>query len=494
MIRRPLMLAATVATLVACATAPGVRSERADQVTTTSQPSPTPSPTTSPTTSSSPAGDELGDGIGDALFPDLGNPGLDVVHYDVELSYDPTTERVDGTVGLDVTLTSARDEITLDAVGLTASNVTVGGESVVAVADGPELRIPLPQPGSAGDSLRIEVSYGFENAQILSPIGFSIGWFNTPGGSYVLNEPDGARSWLPCNDHPSDKATYTFTIAVPAGLTAVANGTLTDHRTVGDQEVWTWQQDDPMATYLIQLLTGDYEVVDGTGPDGLPLISVVLRADKATMQQFIDVTPAMIDFFDGFFGPYPLDSYGIAMTDSFGGLAMETQGRSLFSRDDFLGGLGYTQQLLLSHELAHQWYGDAVSPARWVDIWLNESFATYAQWMWLEHAGFSLAGEEATFALENRPPGSSADPSAQDLFGYNSYDGGAVVLHALRLTIGDDKFFELLRRWATENSGGSRTTADFIDLTQTVAGAPMGDFFDTWLFAEQPPSEFPIGQ
>jgi aminopeptidase N len=449
---------------------------------------------TPPETSQTPP-TPVGDGVGDALFPDLGNPGLDVLHYDIALSYDPSTDRVDGTVGLDVALTADRDEITLDAVGLTTSQVTVDGESVAAVADGPELRIPLPQPGHAGDNVRVEVAYGFDSAQLDSPIGFEIGWFNTAGGSYVLNEPDGTRSWLPCNDHPSDKATYTFTIAVPLGLTAVANGTLTDHHTAGSQEVWVWQQDDPMATYLIQLLTGDYEVVNGTGPDGLPLISAILRGDRTTMQEFIDVTPTMIDFFDGFFGPYPLDSYGIAMTDSFGGLAMETQGRSLFSRDDFLGtGLGYGQQLLLAHELAHQWFGDAVSPARWVDIWLNESFATYAQWMWLEDAGFSLADEEATFALENRPPGSSADPNAEDLFGYNSYDGGAVVLHALRLTIGDDKFFEVLRRWVAENTGTSRTTNDFIALTQAVTGESMVDFFDTWLFADVPPSEFPIAQ
>ena len=172
------------------------------------------------------------------------------------------------------------------------------------------------------------------------------------------------------------------------------------------------------------------------------------------MQPFLDVTAEQIAFFEEWFGPYPLDRYGIAVTDSEGGLAMETQERSLFSRDDLsTGTLDFGPQLLLSHELAHQWYGDAVSPARWTDIWLNESFATYAQWMWLEHAGFSNVDMFAADALRFRPAGSSAQPTLDDLFGYNSYDGGAVVLHALRRTIGDDAFFELLQRWVADYSG-----------------------------------------
>lgn len=258
----------------------------------------------------------------------------------------------------------------------------------------------------------------------------------------MLNEPDGARSWLPCNDHPADKASFTFTIEVPAGLTAVANGALEEHRTTNSSEVWVWREEQPMATYLIQLLTGDYEIIESQSPDGVELVSVVLRADLAAMRPFIDVTPRMIEFFQPFFGEYPLDRYGIAITDSFGGLAMETQGRSLFSRDDFLSGeLGDREQLLLSHELVHQWFGNAVSPSRWKDIWLNESFATYGQWMWGEHIGGATVSETTAIELRFRSPGSLADPTVGNLFDNNSYGGGSVVLHALRRTIGDKEFF-----------------------------------------------------
>jgi aminopeptidase N len=299
---------------------------------------------------------------------------------------------------------------------------------------------------------------------------------------------------MPCNDHPSDKATYTFTISVPIGTTAVANGALTDQHTARDTDVWVWQEDRPMATYLIQLLTGDYQVIESAGPNGVPLVSAVLRDDVATMQPFLDVTPQMMKYFEKFFGAYPLDRYGLAITDSFSGLAMETQERSLFSRLDFEDGqLGQSQQMYLSHELAHQWFGDAVSPAQWSDIWLNESFATYSEWLWADHIGAEGIESRAASELAFRAPGSSTDPSAGDLFGSNSYGGGAVVLHALRHTIGDEAFFELLSRWVAENNGESRVTADFVALAQEVAGTSLTDFFDTWLYADSPPTQFPNG-
>jgi aminopeptidase N len=247
-----------------------------------------------------------------------------------------------------------------------------------------------------------------------------------------------------------------------------------------------------MATYLIQLLTGDYELVDGVGPNGLPLLSAVLHTDRTTMQPYIDTIDDQIDYFDDFFGPYPLSRYGIAITDSVPGLAMETMERSLFSRSDFsTGRLEAGQELLLSHELAHQWFGDAVSPAGWRDIWLNESFATYGEWMWLDHVGLRLLEDSAAAGLAGRQPGATANPSAQQLFGFNSYDGGAVVLHALRKTIGDGNFFTLLKRWVADNNGQSRTTDDFISLANEVTGRDLTEFFKTWLFSDTVPTTYP---
>ena len=173
---------------------------------------------------------------------------------------------------------------------------------------------------------------------------------------------------------------------------------------------------------------------------------------------------------------------------------METQGRSLFGADGFGSGrLGYFEQVLLSHELAHQWFGNAVSPATWSDIWLNESFTTYAQWLWLDHVELQPLEGYADAMLRQRQTGSGStgEPSLDDMFGFNRYDGGAVVVHALRTTIGDDAFFELLTRWVADHTGTSQTTETFIALASEVHGADLVPFFDRWLFADTLPASYP---
>jgi aminopeptidase N len=173
---------------------------------------------------------------------------------------------------------------------------------------------------------------------------------------------------------------------------------------------------------------------------------------------------------------------------------MEEQGRSLFSVEDFLGGgLDAFTALLLAHELAHQWFGDAVSPAEWKDIWLNESFASYGEWMWLDEAGYRSLDDSALGALAGRQDSAyaTADPDIPGLFGFEVYEGGATILHALRKTVGDVTFFKILRTWATDNYGTSQSTEDFIELSSKLAGEDLTDFFDTWLYSVNLPAKYP---
>jgi len=458
----------------------------------TSQPPPGTQPASGPTTTSA-ASTADPNGIGDALFPALGNPGIDVQHYVVALQYDPTRKHISATDHLDIDMTEDRTTFSLDSSGPVVSAVRIDGAAATFQSADPELIITPATPLTKGQKIGVDIDYTIDDPHaVLSTSGGSVGWFSTPGGSYVLDEPEGARTWLPSDDHPSDKASFRFELTVPTGVTAVANGGMVDHTSTTTTETWIWQEDRQMATYMIQLLTGDYEIVNGTGPNGLPLISVVLRSDRTTMQPYIDAISDEIDFFDDFFGPFPLDRYGIAITDSTPGLAMETFERSLFSRGDFSSGrLENNQQLLLSHELTHQWFGDAVTPALWGDIWLSESFATYGEWMWLDHLGQMPIEQSADAGLASRQVGATASPTADTLFGFNSYDGGAVVLHALRKTIGEDKFFTVLKEWAANNNGQSRTTADFVALAEQVAGQDLTEFFNTWLYADVVPTAFP---
>jgi aminopeptidase N len=435
-----------------------------------------------------------GDGIGDALFPSLGNPGIDVTNYDLDLTHMAGEKVITATVGLDIQATAALETFTLDSFGPVVSSVQVDGAEATFEQTDPELSITPRTPLSCASSFRVDIDY----TVTLSDAGTSdpdqiAGWYETDAGSFVINEPAGARTWMPSNDHPSDKAEFHFDLHVSPGVTAVANGKLLSHETSDTQERWIWDQTEPMATYLMLLLTGDYEIVETNVPGQVPLVHTVLKSAAEQSQPYFDITSEQISFFAELFGPYPFDSYGLAITDSFSGLAMETQGRSLFSVDDLNGNLEDLQQLLLSHELAHQWFGDAVSPARWQDIWLNESFATYGQWMWDEHLGTETVASYARSNLQGRQDGSTATgtPAADGIFDYEVYDGGAVVLHALRLTIGDEAFFTLLRRWVAENIGESRTSEDFISLAEEVSKQSLQQFFDDWLYATDLPDQLP---
>lgn len=428
--------------------------------------------------------------LADPLFPGLGNPGIDVQHYDLRFAVDPETDRAEGSLTMQVRLTEARSEITLDARGPVVEAVVVDGGRVEQWQDDGEVHIPLPGVTPPGTVLDIELRYGVDLEAGSAIPGIPAGWIETAGGSYVLAEPEGARRLFPCNDHPSDKATWSFEISVPSGLTAVANGEFLGARADGASSLWRWQEDDPMATYLLLLVVGDYEIVESTGPGGLPFVSAVLRRDLELVGPALDSMAAQVEFFEQWFGPYPLDRYGLAITDSPGGLAMETQGRSLFSRDDLLG--PNPDEALLAHELAHQWFGNAVTLADWGDIWLNESFATYGEWMWTEQIGRASVQESAEFGLTLRTVRATAEPTVDDMFGINSYDGGAVVLHALRLTVGDEQFFEILRRWVSDNVGGSASTEQFVELAEEISGQDLTEFFATWLFSGVVPDRFPV--
>jgi aminopeptidase N len=433
-------------------------------------------------------------GVGDVLYPDLGNPGLDVEHYDVDITYDHQTAVIKGDVTLTITATADLRAFTLDAVGLDVAAVTVDGKDASFDNDDPELRITPADAIADGDDFTVEVQYSAKGIDGTISAGVTAGWFETDEGSFVLNEPDGARGWLPSNDHPSDKATYHFTIHVPKGVTAAANGRLVDHTTNGDGEQWEWDQTDPQTTYVIQLLTGRLEIVEGAGPHDLPLVSVLQAGTKDHMQPYLEDTAKQIEFFEQFFGPYPFTSYGLAMTDGYIGGAMEEQGRSLFSQQDFTStSLDGSTELLLSHELTHQWFGDAVSPKQWQNVWLNESFATYGEWMWLDHAGYRSVEQSARDGLAERQhsEGSTGEPDIPGLFGYEVYEGGATVLHALRKTVGDDDFFAILRSWTQDNRFESRATEDFIALAEKVSGKDLGRFFEDWLYAVDLPPEFP---
>jgi len=300
---------------------------------------------------------------------------------------------------------------------------------------------------------------------------------------FVLFEPNGAPTLFPVNDHPTDKATYEFRITAPADLEVAANGLLTGTEDGAGVKTWSYESSHPMASYLVQIVISDLKFEESTGPGGLPIRHAIDTGTIDKVDPAVDRIGDMIQFYSDRFGPYPFEAYGMVVLDAPLGVALETQTLSTF--DITMAG----DEDVVAHELAHQWFGDDVSVASWQDIWLNEGFATYAQWMWTEDRGGPTADAMATDTNANPssyplPPG---DPGAGRMFDGSVYQRGALTLHVLRRTIGDDDFFELLKTWVDHYGGDAAGTADFEALAEEVSGQELTPLFDAWLRAPAMP-------
>jgi aminopeptidase N len=431
------------------------------------------------------------DGIGDPDFPLLGNGGYDALHYTLDLTADVEANAISGTVTMTAVLTENVRTFNLDfASNFDISLVTLNGVAVDWDREEHELIIvPLAAPLAAGEEIEVSVTYSGEPQPVYTiAMPVTLGWQSYGTGVYVANEPDGAASWYPVNDHPLDKATYTFRITVSKPYVVAANGLLVETTDNGDTTTYLWQSRDPIASYLVTVGIDDFVVQTTEGPDGLPIRNYFPPELAQDGAQIFAPTVDMIAFFSDTFGPYPFEAYGVVVADVPLPFALETQTLTLFSRTWLE--LGGALDEVISHELAHQWFGNSVSVARWGDIWLNEGFATYASWLWFEHRDGqqkldSIVSQAYDFLVQLSgdgwlmPPG---DPPAYDLFNISVYNWGAMTLHALRLQVGDEAFFQILRTYYDRYQYGNATTADFIAVAEEISGQALSAFFDSWLY------------
>lgn len=439
------------------------------------------------------AGAAAADGVGDKLFPAAGNPGIDVRSVDAALDWQPGsragTGRLDAVVTLEIAITEARRGIQLDLQHLTVSEARLDGATTPFTQRDGELIIAGQTQLAAGSDHLVELRYGGIPRTVDDGTGFGIevGWSDTGDGTYVASEPNGASAWLVGNDHPSDKATYRLAVTVPDPLEVVATGVL--QTTVPGPRpgttTWRFTARDPVASYLVSVATGAFDMVEERAPQsGVPIRNAFPEGSAATFTPVFARTGAMMDAFSRLFGPYPFEVYGVVVVDEPLGYALENQTLSLFDTST-----GPGSEAIIAHELAHQWFGNAVSPARWSDIWLNEGFATYAEALWREEseANYDIDAAMTRLALLSAGLGPIGDPPRNELFGPAVYQRGGLTLHALRRTIGDEAFFTVLRRWVQTYDDSSATTEDFIALASDVAGRPLDDFFDGWLFDQVMP-------
>ncbi|HZY29428.1 MAG TPA: M1 family metallopeptidase [Jiangellaceae bacterium] len=455
-------------------------------------------------------------GAGDEYFPYAGNGGYDVQHYDLDIRYTPppvtvpptpTAElrgQMEAVATIDLVATQDLDRFNLDLRGMDVSALTVNGKSASempppapgAEVDGAaywqvqddaariwELTIQPRPKLKAGDSVQVIVTYGGETIRPTDIEGFLYGWVTMRDGAMVVGEPEGTMTWYPVSDHQTDKATYTFEITVPEGKVAVANGLPSrDPVTAGGWTTWYWEAPDQQASYLTTASVGDFDVRTSETSTGLPIIDAVDRkltaANLATTNASLALQADMIAFFEDTFGDYPFNSYGSIVDNDSVGYALETQTRPVYSSRASEG--------TVAHELAHQWLGNAVSPERWQDIWLNEGWASYAQWMWSEHRGGTTA-QEAFDEVMTIPEDDEfwdvvvADPGPTGLFVDPIYDRGAATLHALRVKIGDDAFFAGAQDWVSRYNDSTATTEDLQAVFEDASGQDLDAFFDIWL-------------
>jgi peptidase M1-like protein/immune inhibitor InhA-like protein len=641
-------------------------------------------------------------GVGDPYFPLDGNGGYDVKRYLLDVTYDPATDILEGVATIRARAKQNLSSFNLDLVGLTVESIKVNGRRAAWSRDGGELTVS-PRKGLRNKRIfTTMVRYHGVPEPIEDAFGVS-GFLHTDDGALIVGEPHVAATWYPVNDHPSDKAAYTFRVTVPAGLEAVANGTLQSRRTKRGWTTWTWKASEPMASYLATATIGEFDLrsyrsagirywdaidPDLFAPPALPHTgqqfaisqkaqpsykrlarTITVPAGAATLsfwitrdtepnwdfvfveahtvgegdwttlpdlkghtsedtgfvcpfwlelhpflanyqtdngdgtcspqgatgghwwaasgasdgweQWLVDLSayagrdvevsityasddliqaagafvddivlstgagttsfeddgdtfdgwtvpgapadsapnpndwivgtvadtpaplgetveasfsrqPEIIDFLSSMFGPYPFSAAG-GIVDDFAdlGFALENQTRPIYSKffftDPLLG------DSVIVHELAHQWFGDSLALARWQHIWLNEGFATYAEWLWSERESLATAQEifDDLYSIPADDPFWSltiGDPGPDSLFDFPVYGRGAMTLHQLRLVVGDADFFKILRRWATSRAGGNVTTREFIRLAERVSGEDLDALFDAWLFTAEKPA------
>jgi aminopeptidase N len=419
---------------------------------------------------------------------DSGDLGYGVSAYELELDYRVATNRLDARATIRLVAATRLLSVSLDLVGLTVGRVRVDGAKTRFTQTPTKLVVKLPHAIDQGAELTIEVDYGGSPGPRESTWG-DVGWEELTDGVLVAAQPNGAPTWFPCNDRPDDKARYRVSVSAEHGYTVVANGRLEGRRTRSGTVQWTYDQPEPTSTYLATVQIGRYESRPvPLGTLDRPVAGLLVGPPSLRERIDHDFAPLdrMVACFDEAFGPYPFDGFTVVVTDDELEIPLEAQGAAIFGVNHVDGRSG--SERLIAHELAHQWFGNSVGVADWNDIWLNEGFACYAEWIWSESSGgASVASHASRTRLRLVVPPHDiviGDPGAADMFDDRVYKRGALTLHSLRLTIGDDAFRRVLHEWTTRGRHGVATTADFVALCVEVSGVADGSLealFAAWL-------------
>ena len=431
--------------------------------------------------------------VDDPYYPHNGEPYLDTLRYDLTLDWDPSKRHLKGTAKIAFRVTEQRQTIQLDfGKPLDVATARIGDREIEAKERGEELVLDT---GTLAPGTQHTITIEYAGTPEAVPTSSSrsdmpsVGWTTESDGSvWTMQEPWGAYTWYPVNDHPSDKAYYSASVTAHDGMTGIFNGQLGETEEDGDTTTTTWSLDEPAASYLTTIAIGDYSVTRDEGPDGLPLTYWTRPGDE-TVLAILEQSPDILDWLVDELGPYPFDSAGAVIVPSRSG--METQTMITMGagarppNDEYLA--------VLAHEYAHQWLGDTVTPDNWKDLWLNEGLTMYIEARWNDHVGTGSYEQQIKEWAQtdnfNRsmygPPG---DYHKGEFASINVYTSGAVMLDRIRDEVGDEVFAEALRGWPQEHRNASVDRHDFITYFSQATGTDIGPFVEKWLTAPKMPT------
>jgi aminopeptidase N len=450
-------------------------------------------------------------GLGDRLAPGLGNGGYDVLHYDLDLRYATSapTQSIDGTVTILARATQSLSRFNLDFGGQSVGSVSVDGRTAAWRRESEELVVTPRRSIDRHERFLVRVARFIATPTAAGEAPESTAFFTHATGSATAPQPYFAHLIYPSNDHPRDKASFSFRFDVPAGTKAVANGLPLGHWTSRGRTTWAYVQRQPMATELTQLAVGAYDLTTPGRYPGVLLRDVTAPALTAGLRPKLALQPDHIGWMEDWVGRYPFDVYGaLVPQDANIGFALETQTLSLYDQGWFESTQGVWEPTMI-HELAHQWFGNSIAPYEWSDLWFNEGHASWYEFIfaeengqltedtenWPDETGYATLEElmEAVYAHGDewrREFGPVARPLSGDaatLFNFQMYHGGALVLYALRQRIGHRAFEQLERELVRRYRDDVIRTADFIALASKVARRDLSGFLRDWLYGETTP-------
>jgi aminopeptidase N len=428
----------------------------------------------------------------DPFFPSFGNDGYDVLHYDLDLEADPVANSLQGVARLSIKATKQLNTFQLDLAGLGVDKVHVDGDRAAFSQANDKLTIEPKRAIPDGRPFEVVIRYGGTPVPLPDPTApgldiLPLGWLHYKKATYVLSEPVGASTFFPCNDEPTDRATYSISITVPKPYTAVANGLREATEDLGTAQRFRYEMRQPMTTWLATVQINKYKVVEQSA-EGVPLHHYITK--KVTDEQvgeFLRI-PQYMKWMRQLVAPYPFESYGsITVDDPELYYALETQAVSTYPFD-------FIDRGVIVHELAHQWFGNAMSVAEWRDLWIAEGFATYFEFLFPyrnKPEKFDAVMQAIYDYLVANNVGPAVVENGEQIFSDRTYYRGALSLYALRQQVGEQAFWNIVRAFYARYEYKSVTSADFIEVAvETSRDRSVRKLLNAWLY-EQPVPPLP---